>query len=50
MGFRTAIQRFPDDHLTIVLLSNRADLNPSELVLKIADLYLGTTTKPSTKP
>lgn len=45
-GFRTTIQRFTDDHLTIVVLSNRADLNPSELALKIADLYLGTTTKP----
>jgi len=44
-GFRTTIQRFTDDHLTIVLLSNRADLNPSELALKIADLYLGTTTR-----
>ena len=50
MGFRTTIQRFPDDHLTIVLLSNRADLNPSQLALKIADLYLSPTTKPSTKP
>ena len=45
MGFRSTIQRFTDDHLTIVLLLNRADLNPSELALKIADLYLGTTTK-----
>jgi len=44
-GFRTTIQRFTDDHLTIILLSNRADLNPSELALKIADLYLGTTTR-----
>ena len=45
MGFRTTIQRFTDDHLTIILLSNRADLNPSFLALKIADLYLGTTIK-----
>lgn len=44
-GFRTTIQRFTDDNLTIIVLSNRADLNPSELALKIADLYLGTTTK-----
>ena len=44
-GFRTTIQRFTDDNLTIVLLSNRADLNPSALALKIADLYLGTITK-----
>jgi CubicO group peptidase (beta-lactamase class C family) len=45
VGFRTTIQRFTDDHLTIILLSNRADLNPSELALKIADLYLGTSPK-----
>jgi CubicO group peptidase (beta-lactamase class C family) len=45
MGFRTTIQRFTDDHFTIVLLANRADLNPSLLALKIADLYLGTTIK-----
>src|SRR5262249_32821162 len=50
MGFRTAIQRFTDANLTILLLSNRADLNPSELALQIADLYLGATTKPSSKP
>lgn len=46
MGFRTTIQRFTDDNLTIILLANRADLNPSELALKIADLYLGATPKP----
>jgi len=45
MGFRTTIQRFTDDHLTIILLANRADLNPSLLALKIANLYLGTTIK-----
>jgi CubicO group peptidase (beta-lactamase class C family) len=44
-GFRTTIQRFTDDNLTIIMLSNRVDLNPSELALKIADLYLGTTTR-----
>jgi len=43
MGFRTTIQRFTADNLTIILLANRADLNPSELALKIADLYLGAT-------
>jgi len=41
MGFRTTIQRFVDDNLTIVILSNRSDLNPSKLALKVADLYLG---------
>jgi CubicO group peptidase (beta-lactamase class C family) len=42
MGFRTTIQRFVGDHFTIVVLSNRTDLNPDELSLKVADLLLAT--------
>ena len=41
IGFRTAIQRFTEDNLTIVILCNRADLNPSALALQVADLFLG---------
>jgi CubicO group peptidase (beta-lactamase class C family) len=40
VGFRTTIQRFPDDNLTIIVLANRSDLNPEQLALKVADLYL----------
>ena len=40
VGFRTTIQRFPDDNLTIIVLANRADLVPQDLALKVADLYL----------
>ena len=40
VGFRTAIQRFLDDDLTIIVLCNRSDLNPSALALQIADAYL----------
>jgi CubicO group peptidase (beta-lactamase class C family) len=40
IGFRTTIQRFPDDKLTIIVLANRSDVNPEELALKVADLYL----------
>jgi CubicO group peptidase (beta-lactamase class C family) len=36
-GFRTTIQRFVDDHWTIIVLSNCTYLNPDELSLKIAD-------------
>ena len=39
-GFRTSIQRFPADGLTVVVLCNRVDLDAPELGLKIADLYL----------
>jgi CubicO group peptidase (beta-lactamase class C family) len=42
VGFRTTIQRFPDDNLTIIVLANRVDINPEELALKVADLYLST--------
>jgi CubicO group peptidase (beta-lactamase class C family) len=42
IGFRTTIQRFPDDQLTIIVLANRTDIDPEELALKVADLYLGT--------
>jgi CubicO group peptidase (beta-lactamase class C family) len=41
MGFRTVIERFWKDGLTIVILCNRADLEPAKLALQIADLYLG---------
>jgi CubicO group peptidase (beta-lactamase class C family) len=42
IGFRTTIQRFPGDKLTVIVLANRTDINPEELALKVADLYLGT--------
>jgi CubicO group peptidase (beta-lactamase class C family) len=40
VGFRTTIQRFVDDKLTIVVLCNRADPLPADLALKVADLFL----------
>ena len=39
VGFRTTIQRFPDDNLTIIVLANRGDADPEALALKVADLY-----------
>lgn len=39
LGFRTIIDRFTTDHLTIVILSNRTDLDPTKFALQIADLY-----------
>jgi CubicO group peptidase (beta-lactamase class C family) len=41
VGFRTTIQRFPDDNLTVIALANRTDINPEALALRVADLYLG---------
>jgi CubicO group peptidase (beta-lactamase class C family) len=45
VGFRTTIQRFIQDDLTIVILCNRADMNPSELALQVADLFLQRSTR-----
>jgi CubicO group peptidase (beta-lactamase class C family) len=42
IGFRNVIERFTMDHLTIVILCNRADFDPTVLALEIADLYLGS--------
>jgi CubicO group peptidase (beta-lactamase class C family) len=39
-GFRTAIERFVDDHYTVIVLSNRTDLNPEELSREVADILL----------
>jgi CubicO group peptidase (beta-lactamase class C family) len=38
LGFRTVIDRFTNDKLTIIILCNRTDLDPSELALKVVDL------------
>lgn len=40
VGFRTAIQGFPDDGLTIVVLANRAEVDAPALARSVADLFL----------
>jgi CubicO group peptidase (beta-lactamase class C family) len=40
MGFRTAIERFFDDNLTIIILANRTDLEPEKLSIQVADMFL----------
>ncbi len=39
IGFRSAIERFTKDNLTIIVLQNRSDLDPAKLALKVADLF-----------
>ncbi len=39
-GFRTIIDRFPHDRLSVVILSNRTDLNPTQLALRVVGVYL----------
>jgi CubicO group peptidase (beta-lactamase class C family) len=45
MGFRTVIERFTKNNLTIIILCNRTDLNPEALAGKTADLYLNLKPK-----
>jgi len=42
MGFHSYIARFPADGLTIIVLTNRTDLDPESLALKAADLCLSS--------
>jgi len=42
VGFRTTLQRFVNDNLTIIILCNRDDLVPADLALKVADLFLSS--------
>ena len=37
-GFRTVIERFTNENLTIIILCNRTDLDPSVLALRVADI------------
>ena len=40
VGFRTAIERFPERRLTVVVLVNREEVDAHKLARQIADLYL----------
>ncbi|MGA7437593.1 MAG: serine hydrolase domain-containing protein [Luteibacter sp.] len=40
IGFRNVIVRYPKQHLTVVLLTNRNDPEPYKTALKVAALYL----------
>ena len=39
MGFRTVIERFLTENLSIIILSNRTDLDPEKLSLQAAELF-----------
>lgn len=40
VGFRTAISRYPELGLTVVILSNRAEYDPVEASDRVTDIYL----------
>jgi CubicO group peptidase (beta-lactamase class C family) len=44
MGFRTVIERFLGENLTVIILANRTDLDPERLSLQIADIFLSPKT------
>ncbi len=44
-GFRTVIDRFTEEKLTIVILSNRTDLDPTALALRAAAVTARTTAR-----
>ena len=39
-GFRNVIQRFPDDHFTVIILTNRKEPGVAPLAEKLVDWYL----------
>jgi CubicO group peptidase (beta-lactamase class C family) len=41
MGFRSIVDRFPTDGLTVVVLANRGDIDLKDLGLKLAEAELG---------
>jgi CubicO group peptidase (beta-lactamase class C family) len=40
IGFRNAIVRFPDEHMAIIILTNRNEGEPYDIAMKIADMLL----------
>jgi hypothetical protein len=42
MGFRTAIERFPRDKTTVVILCNRTDLDACKLALQAPMSFFGS--------
>jgi CubicO group peptidase (beta-lactamase class C family) len=45
VGFRTHIARIPDLQFTVIILSNRADVDPESYVDRITGIYLGGVDK-----
>ncbi|MBI3790019.1 MAG: serine hydrolase [Gemmatimonadetes bacterium] len=46
IGFRTALTRFPTEHLSVAVLCNDYTANPDAMALKVADLYLADRLSP----
>ena len=46
VGFRSALVRFPDTGLSVVCLANVESLDPGELAVKVAEVFLGGAMQP----
>jgi hypothetical protein len=46
-GFKTAIARYVDDRLTVVVLANLAEAKPDGIAEHVADLYLSDVNTPA---
>ena len=46
-GYRSVLQRFPDQRFAVVILANTATMNPTMLAQQIADLYLADRLGPA---
>jgi hypothetical protein len=44
-GFRAHVVRFPDEHLTVIVLGNAGTINPHDSAYAVADLMLGETSE-----
>ena len=40
-GYRSTLVRFPDERLSVILLANLSSVEPDNLALQVAELYLG---------
>lgn len=39
-GYRSAMERFPDQKFSVIILSNLSSFNPTKIAMQIADIYL----------
>jgi len=46
-GYRSDMTRFPEQHFSVAVLCNSADTSPTNLVRKVADIYLAEDLKES---
>lgn len=46
-GYRSNLLRFPEQHLSVVILANAGDFNPGQLSRKVADIYLDKQMQPA---